>query len=109
MNHATIEIAARTITESFTVARSSSAGSTRTSATFTADFPQERNRLSGKPLRRPARRPIAPDPSSFVPADEEAERQRLMRSMPPRSRTEEIARKTPARDPWLDDKYDWRP
>jgi hypothetical protein len=80
-----------------------------TCGTFKCSFEQLRHLLSRKPLRRPARRQAVPSHTPSRPADKEAERQDLMRRMPPRARIEEIARRTPSPDPWLDDKYDWRP
>jgi hypothetical protein len=80
-----------------------------TCGTFKGSFEELRHLLSGKPLRRPARRHASPSRTPSGPTDAEAERQALMRRMPPRGRIEEIARKTPSPDPWLDDEYDWRP
>jgi hypothetical protein len=80
-----------------------------TCGTFEGSFEKLRHLLSGKPLRRPARRQVDRNDTLTMPADEEAARQRLMGRMPLRSRLEEIARKTPSPDPWLDDKYDWQP
>jgi hypothetical protein len=109
MNHATTEIAAMVIEKSFLIQRSSLPGDIRTSATFREDFYQEKHRLSGKPLRRPARRRPAASSASVEPAAEEAARQLLQHRMPPRSRIQVILDRRPARDPWLDDEYDWRP
>jgi hypothetical protein len=80
-----------------------------TRGTFRGPFEGLKHLLSAKPLRRPARRRVAQDHIPAIPGDEEVERQRLMRRMPPRSRIEEIARKTPSPDPWLDAEYDWQP
>jgi hypothetical protein len=80
-----------------------------TRGTFKGAFEELRHLLSAKPLRRPARRRATPSHTPSGPAAEEAERQALMRRMPARGRIEEIARKTPSPDPWLDDQYDWRP
>ncbi len=111
MNRATTEIAARAIGEPIAISRSCSVGDDETSGTFVAEFQMEKQRLSGKPLRRPARRRPASRsvPIETVSAEEEAARQLLQRRMPPRSRIQAIIDRRPARDPWLDDEYDWRP
>ena len=109
MNHATTEIATTAIERSFNISRASSVGSTPTSGTFTAEFQDERHRLSGRPLLRPARRPSATSSSSVECDAEKAARLLLQRRMPPRSGIQAIINQRPARDPWLDDEYDWRP
>ena len=111
MIHATTEIAARAIGEPIAISRSSTVGDNETSGTFVADFQREKQRLSGKPLPRPAPRSPASRsaPIETASAEEEAARQLLQRRMPPRSRIQAIIDRRPARDPWLDDEYDWRP
>jgi hypothetical protein len=111
MNHATTEIAAGVIKGSFTISRASSVNNTPTSTTFTDDFQKEKHRLSGKPLRRPARRLSAASPAPGELDTEEAARQLLQHRMPPRSRIQAIIDRRAGRDqdPWLDDEYDWRP
>ena len=90
MNRATTEIAATPIEQSFNISRASSVGSTPTTGTFTDDFQAEKHRLSGRPLRRPARR-LPATSSAFVESDsEKATRLLLQHKMPPRSRIQAI-------------------
>lgn len=109
MNRVTTEIAPPAIGEPYTISRPATTVRVVTSGTFRVDFQKERHYLSGKPLRRPSRRrPTSKSPSAETAA-EEAARQSLQRRMPPRSRIQAIVDRRPARDPWLDDEYDWRP
>jgi hypothetical protein len=73
MNRATTEIAATPIEQSFNISRASSVGCTPTTGTFTDDFQAEKHRLSGRPLRRPARR-LPATSSAFVESDSEKPR-----------------------------------
>jgi hypothetical protein len=41
-------------------------------------------------------------------SDAPSRRQLLQQKMPPRERIEAIIKRLPARDPWLDDEYDWQ-
>jgi hypothetical protein len=111
MNPATTEIAAPVIQGSFTISRAPSTGNATTSMTFTDDFQKEKHRLSGRPLRRPARCLLGSSPTSVELDPEETARRRLQDRMPPRSRIQAIIDRRAGRDqdPWLDDEYDWRP
>jgi len=109
MNGATTEIAIPAIEGPFTISRSSSTVEIVTSGTLRDDFQKEKHQLSGEPLRRPARRRPASNSPYLETTSEEVARQLLRRCMPPRSRIQAIVDRRPARDPWLDDEYDWRP
>jgi hypothetical protein len=109
MSAATTGLADPPIQGSNTISQRSTSGGTATSSTFTADFEKERSRLSGRPLRRPVRRPTAVNPEVPETPEEEAARKALQRRMPSRERIRAIIDRRPDPDPWLDDKYDWRP
>jgi hypothetical protein len=104
MSRDTIEIPAQVV-EKIIVLADAPDGTVETCGTRKAGFESVKHLLSSKPLKRPARRLPATAPAPAISADEEAERQLLMRRVS-RNRAEEIARKTPSPDPWLDDKYD---
>lgn len=109
MSPATTEIAAPAIEESINLQPGSTPDIVATSHTFTADFAKERHRLSGRPLRRPDRRLPISTPVVPMRAEEDAARKALQRRMPSREKLQAMADRRPRPDPWLDDKYDWRP
>jgi hypothetical protein len=99
MSQATTELPARRI-EMHAASPGKPHESTGTTLrTFIPRFYQIKQLLSGKPLRRPSR------PTMGYPS----RRQLIERRLPPRSRIQAIIDNRPARDPWLDDEYDWRP